>query len=182
MRELGRDAHGAPRVGLLSPQSGHAHAAFAEAEVEQLVDVRLVLEQDVAPDDADVGRRALDIYGDVRRLGPEIAHSVFIVREYEAPVLLQQGGAAVSQAAEQRIDLLAEPPLRQRDADILVHHASSCITSVSRQGSGASTATVLPSALSFFAAARAARALPFETMSTSARYSRPVPGFSSMSA
>ena len=55
----------ARRGRVLAVHGGVDHAALAEAQVEQLVDVRRLLAQHVPAHDAEVGRAALDVGGDV---------------------------------------------------------------------------------------------------------------------
>ena len=68
---LGRHAHPRPlrRVVALPELPGlrDHEPADAEPEIERLVDVRLLLQQDVLADDADVGRAVLDVGRDVQR-------------------------------------------------------------------------------------------------------------------
>ena len=79
-RILGRHADPGPLRGIVAlPQLarlGDHQPAEAEAEVERLVDVRLLLEQDVLADDAEVGGAVLDVGRHVGGLEEEEAQPV----------------------------------------------------------------------------------------------------------
>ena len=90
----------------------HAHAALTEAEVQQLVHIRLVLEEDVRAAHTDVCCATLDVNLDIRRLHPEVADALLRILEGELPVLLEDRRTVEAGLRHHRVGLVPEAALR----------------------------------------------------------------------
>ena len=110
-RKFGGNAQGAARVIAKILHCGDCHAAFSNVEVEQLIDVRLVLKENILAGNADVGGAALDVDGDVRGLDPEVTDTGFGVFKNQLSVGPLDGGAGEARRLEHRVDLFSESPL-----------------------------------------------------------------------
>ena len=113
MRKLRRDPERPLLVIIEILRARHAHATLAEAEVQQLVHIRLVLEEDVRTADADVRRATLDVDLDIRRLHPEVPDALLRIFEGELPVLLEDRRTVEAGLRHHRVGLIAEAALRQ---------------------------------------------------------------------
>ena len=112
MRKLRRDPERPLLVIIKILRARHAHAALPEAEVQQLIHIRLVLEEDVRAADADVRRATLDVDLDIRRLHPEVADALLRILEGELPVLLEDRRAVEAGLRHHRVGLVPEAALR----------------------------------------------------------------------
>ena len=91
----------------------HAHAAFADVQVQQLVDLRLVLQQDVLTGHADIRRASLHIDAHVRGLDPEVADARVLVGEDQLSAVLPDGRAAIARLLEHGVDVFTQSAFRQ---------------------------------------------------------------------
>ena len=96
---------------------GHAHTAPADAQIQQLVHVGLVLQQDIPAGHPHVGRPPLHIDAHVGGLHPEIPHSLLPVFKGQPAVFLQNLGAVVPGGGKGLVGPLPQPPLGQRHID-----------------------------------------------------------------
>ena len=89
--------------------------AFADIEVDKLVNIRLVLKQDILACNADVGGSSLNIDRNVGGLHPEIPHLLFFIFKNELSVIFLDRGTFIACGFKHRIDLFAETPFRKRN-------------------------------------------------------------------
>ena len=94
---------------------GHRHTALPHAQIQQLVDVRLILQQDVLPRDADVRRAALDVDRHVGGLHPEVAHVRLGIFKNQLPAVLADRRAGKARPLKRVVDRFAQASLGQGD-------------------------------------------------------------------
>ena len=113
VHELGGHPQGPALVLLKILGPGHAHAAPAQARVQQLIHVRAGLRQDVLAHDADVRRAVLHVDGHVAGLYEKIADARPGVLHHQLPGVGVVLRAAVAHAGQQVVDLVPQAALGQ---------------------------------------------------------------------
>ena len=101
---------------------GHAHAAPAQARVQQLIHIRAGLGQDVLAYDADVRRAVLHVDGHVAGLHQEVADARLSVLHHQLPGVGVVFRAAVAHARQQVVNLVSQAALGQGHVQ---HHRAS---------------------------------------------------------
>ena len=91
--ELGGHPEGALTVVVEILGTGHCHAAFAQAQIQQFVNVGAVFQQDVLTGHADVGGTPFHVNGYVGGLHPEVADALFGIFKNQLSVVFLDGGA-----------------------------------------------------------------------------------------
>ena len=128
--ELGGHPQGAVGVVPEAVLGGHAHAALAHVQVQQLIDVRAVFQQNIFAGHAHVGGAALHIHRNVRGLDPEVADLGLWIFKDQLALGVQQlvagepgfgehlvhpfAQAALGQGHVQKLTHAFAPPLRSR--------------------------------------------------------------------
>ena len=109
-------------------RGGDGHTALAHMEVQQLVDLRAVLEQDVLPGHAEVCRAPLHIDGNVRGLDPEVADAGGLILKHKPAARVLERRAVKAGSREHGIDPVAQAALRQGN----INHFLQCAPLPSR--------------------------------------------------
>ena len=113
VHELGRHPQGAALIIHKVLGARHAHAALTHAGVQQLVDVRAGLGQNILAHDADVGRAMFDVDGYVAGFDQEVPHPGFGVLHHQFAGVVVVLVGAVTCPGQQSVGFVAQAPLGQ---------------------------------------------------------------------
>ena len=117
--ELGGHPHRAAGVVPVARRGGYAHPAAAKAGVQQLVHIGGGFGQDILANDAHIGSAVLHIDGHVAGLDQKIPDARCRVFHHQLAGGVVVLRAAVADARQQIVDLVAQPPFGQRHVQ---HH------------------------------------------------------------
>ena len=115
MGKLRCHPEGSARIVPVILFGGHGHAAFSDAQIQQLVDIRLVFQKDILSGHADVGGAPLHIDGHIRGLDPEVAHPGSLIFKNQLPVIFVDGRAGEARLLKDTQNLFPQTPLGQSD-------------------------------------------------------------------
>ena len=113
------------RIVHKSALCGNRHTAFADTEVQKLVNVGTVFQQNILARNADIRRASLHVDRNVGGLDPEVANALLLVFKGQLAVIFFDGGAFVARRLQHGVNLFAKSALGQGDVNHLLQGSRS---------------------------------------------------------